>query len=163
MKPFLMICLKTALALVLFWSVLAQIGIPMLGHEFYVDNYPNVRTVQLLWLPYSIAAILAILCGQIAILFIYRLLRLVATGTIFSAPVSARYTKGIVICFGIATAISALVTLTQFIVPDGGHFSTAFLTISTTSIGLVLTLLMIVMRSLLDSAVAYRGELDTVI
>ena len=154
--------LAIALAFILLWSLLAQVAIPYFAYQMARWDYPDVPAVQMLWLPYSIASVLVILCGQVAIYFIYRLLRLVLAGTIFSAP-TARYTGGIVICFGIATGLSALVTLAQLLIPDGGHFTTLFLTTSATFVGLALTLLMVVMRGLLNSAVAYRGELDQVI
>lgn len=154
--------LRVALAFLLFWSLIAQIIVPFAARELVWDYRTTAPTlVRLAW-PYSIAAILAIACGQVAIYFIYRLLNLVSLGEIFRVP-SSKFTTGIIKCFGIATALAAVTSIAQIVIPDGGHFSTLTLSLSATTLGLVLTLLMIVMRGMLSDAVAYRGELDTVI
>lgn len=154
--------LRVALAFLLFWSLIVQVAIPFAAQEMALDYRESAPMVGRLAWPYSIAAILAILCGQVAIYFIYRLLSMVSRGEIFRVP-SSRFTSGIINCFAIATGLAVLVSIAQVIIPDGGHFSTLAITLSATTLGAVLTLLMIVLRGMLADAVEYRGELDTVI
>lgn len=153
--------LHIALWLIVLGGLAAQFLIPLVARDA-VWQYPEYPILGRLWLPYSIAAILAILCGQIAVGIIWRLLQLVSNGTIFTAP-TAKYINGIILCFGVATALSVIVSLAQIILPDAGTFTTLGFSLGAATVGLALTLLMIVMRDLLSAAVEYRGELDSVI
>lgn len=117
-------------------------------------EYPEFANLAV---PYSLAAILTILCGQAALAIIIRLLGLVRRGTIFTAPTS-RLVNGIIWCLGIATAITAGVAVSG---PPGPLFPVYAAVL--VAVGIAATLLMLVMRDLLSSAIEYRGELDGVI
>ena len=156
------IALCIVLGFLMLFALGAQILIPAAAIETANSVYPGEPTVARLVVPYSVAAMVAILCGQIAIVFIWRLCKFVIDGTIFTRNTSM-HTNGIIICAAVATLLAAIVTVVQLVVPDSGYFVSLFLTSAATIFGLTLMLLMVVMRGLLNSAVAYRGGLDQVI
>lgn len=113
-------------------------------------------------IPYSVAGILVIASGQVALLVIWRLLSLVDRGVIFSRR-ALRWVDVITGCGGVATLLSTgvLIHLVAFV---GAH--NAILVLALAGVlagGLAFVLLMVVMRGLLESAIADRAELDDVI
>ena len=150
--------LRVALLVLLLGSVLAQIIVPVYASEVGA-RFPEVAYLVV---PYSVAAILFIGCGQVALLVIWRLLSLVDGGVIFTRR-AVRWVDVIMACAAVATVLSAgvLVHLLGF-VPGGGGPMIYYLAACITA-GLAFVLLMVVMRGLLLSAVADRAELDEVI
>lgn len=150
--------LRVALVVLLLGSVLAQVLVPVYASEV------GTRFLEVAYLvvPYSVAAILFIGCGQVALLVVWRLLSLVDGGVIFTRR-AVRWVDVIMACAAVATALSAgvLVHMLGF-VPGGGGPMIYYLAASITA-GLAFVLLMVVMRGLLLSAVADRAELDEVI
>ena len=150
--------LRVALVVLLLGSVLAQVLVPVYASEV------GTRFLEVAYLvvPYSVAAILFIGCGQVALLVVWRLLSLVDGGVIFSRA-AVRWVDVILACAAVATVLSAgvLVHMLGF-VPGGGGPMIYYLAASITA-GLAFVLLMVVMRGLLLSAVADRAELDEVI
>lgn len=106
--------------------------------------------------------ILAIVCAQIALLMIWRLLGLVASGTIFTVQ-SLRWVNVIVAC-GVAAAllVASVPVHLLFLVGVGGP-GVFFVLVGAVVGGLAFVLLMAVMRDLLQAAIADRRELDEVI
>ena len=150
--------LRVALLVLLLASVLAQVLVPVYASQV------GTRTPEVahLVVPYSLAAILFIGCGQVALLAIWRLLSLVDGGTIFTRR-AFRWVDVIVACGAIATilAVGVLVHMLGF-VPGGGGPMVYYLGVCIAA-GLAFVLLMVVMRGLLLTAVADRTELAEVI
>ena len=155
--------LTIVLSILFLLAILAQIFIPILARDI-VDGYfgyPEYPNLQAMLVPYSALAIAAIFCGQLALIFVFRLLALVRAGEIFREP-ALRWVNGIIICCGIATflALIAWIMQTATQVAYGGTF---LLVSAAIMVGLAATLFMIVMRTLLLTAIDQRTELDEVI
>jgi hypothetical protein len=138
--------LRVALVVLLLGSVLAQLLLPVFGD---------------LVVPYSVAGILAIACGQVALLVTWRLLSMVDGGVIFTRG-ALRWVDLITACAAVATVLSAapMVHL-LFFVGVGGPL--ILWLPACLAVGLAFVLLMVVMRGLLEAAIADRSELDEVI
>ncbi len=150
--------LRVALVVLLLGSVLVQVLVPMLASEVGT----SLAEVAYLVVPYSVAAILFVGCGQVTLIVVWRLLSLVDSGVIFTRR-AVRWVDIIVACATVATVLSAgvLAHMLSF-VPGGGGPMVLFVAVSIAG-GLVFVLLMVVMRGLLVAAVADRSELDEVI
>lgn len=150
--------LRVALVVLLLGSVLAQVLVPI----FASDVGTMVPEVAYLVVPYSVAAILFIGCGQVALLAVWRLLSLVDGGVIFTRR-AVRWVDLIIACAAVATVLSAGVLIHMLgFVPGGGGPMVYYVGL-TIAAGLAFALLMVVMRGLLESAIADRTELDEVI
>ena len=150
--------LRVALVVLLLGSVLAQVLVPVYASQVGT----RVPEVAYLVVPYSVAAILFIGCGQVALLVVWRLLSLVDGGVIFTRR-AVRWVDAIVACTVVATALSTgvLIHMVRF-VPGGGGPMGLYMS-ACVAAGLAFVLLMVVMRGLLASAIADRTELDEVI
>jgi hypothetical protein len=150
--------LRVALVVLLLGSVLAQVLVPVYASQVGT----TVPDVAYLVVPYSVAAILFIACGQVALLVVWRLLSLVDGGVIFTRR-AVRWVDVIIACAAVATVLSTgvLIHILGF-VPGGGGPMIYYLAACIAG-GLAFVLLMVVMRGLLLSAVADRAELDAVI
>jgi len=150
--------LRVALVVLLLGTVLAQVLVPVYASQVGT-TFPEVAYLVV---PYSLAGILFIACGQVALLVVWRLLSLVNGGVIFTRR-ALRWVDVILACAAAATALSAgvLIHILGF-VPGGGGPMIYYLAACLAG-GLAFVLLMIVMRGLLVSAIADRTELDEVI
>lgn len=150
--------LRVALLVLLLGSVLAQVLVPVFASQTGT-SFPEVAHLVV---PYSVAAILFIGCGQVALLAVWRLLSLVDGGVIFTRR-AVRWVDVITACAAIATVLSAAVLIHMLgFVPDGGGPMIYYLAACVVG-GLAFALLMVVMRRLLESAIADRTELEDVI
>jgi len=150
--------LRVALVVLLLGTVLAQLLVPVYASQTGT-TFPEVAYLVV---PYSVAAILFIGCVQVALLVVWRLLSLVDGGVIFTRR-ALRWIDVIIACAVVATALSAGVWIHMLaFVPGGGGPMSVYLVACIVS-GLAFVLLMIVMRGLLESAIADRTELDEVI
>ena len=150
--------LRVALVVPLLGTVLVQIGLPMLAAE-EGRIFPEVAYLVV---PYSVAAILFIGCGQVALLAVWRLLSMVNGGVIFTRR-ALRWVDVITACAAVATALTAGVLIHMLDFVPGGGGPTFYYLAACVAGGLAFVLLMVVMRGLLESAVADRTELDEVI
>lgn len=150
--------LRVALVVLLLGSVLAQVLLPVFASE-EGRIFPELAYVVV---PYSVAGILVIGSGQVALLAVWRLLSLVSSGVIFTRR-ALRWVDVITACAAVATVLSAgvMIHLLGF-VGVGGPGVVLGLAACLAG-GLAFGLLMIVMRGLLESAIADRTELDEVI
>lgn len=150
--------LRVVLVVLLLASVLAQVLVPVSASQVGT----TFAEVAYLVVPYSVAAILFIACGQVALLGVWRLLSLVNGGTIFTSR-AMRWVDVIVLCAAVATALTAVV-LTHMLgfVSEGGGPMAYYLAACIAGL-LASVLLMVVMRGLLVAAIADRTELDAVI
>ena len=150
--------LRVALVVILLGSVLTQFLVPVYASGVGT-RFPEVAYLVV---PYSVAAILFIGCGQVALLVVWRLLSLVDGEVIFTRR-AVRLVDVIIACAAVATALTAGVLIHMLgFVPGGGEPTIYYLAACITA-GLAFVLLMVVMRGLLLSAVANRAELDEVI
>ena len=150
--------LRVVLVVLLLGTVLVQVLLPVFASE-EGKTFPEVAYLVV---PYSVAAILFIGCGQVALLVVWRLLSMVNGGVIFTRR-ALRWVDVITACAAVATALTAgvLIHMLDF-VPGGGGPMVYYLGACVAG-GLAFVLLMVVMRSLLESAIADRTELDEVI
>ena len=150
--------LRAALVVLLLGSVLAQVLVPVFASQTGT-RFPEVAYLVV---PYSVAAILFIGCGQVALLAVWRLVSLVDGGVIFTRR-AVRWVDVITACAAVATVLSAGVLIHMLgFVPGGGGPMVYYLAACLAG-GLAFVLLMVVMRGLLVSAIADRTELDEVI
>ncbi len=150
--------LRVALLVLLLGSVLAQILVPVYASQVGA-RFPEV---DYLVVPYSVAAIVFIGCGQVALLVIWRLLSLVDGGVIFTRR-AVRWVDVIVACATIATVLSIVVLIHVLGFVPGGGGPLVYYLAACIAAGTAFVLLMVVMRGLLLAAVADRAELDEVI
>ena len=150
--------LRVALAVLLLGTVLVQVLLPMLASE-EGRLFPEVAYLVV---PYSVAGILFIGCGQVALLVVWRLLSMVNGRVIFTRR-ALRLVDVISGCAAVATVLSAGVLIHMLGFVPGGGGPVIYLLAACVAGGLAFVLLMIVMRGLLVSAIADRAELDEVI
>lgn len=150
--------LRAVLVILLLGSVVAQVLVPRYASEVGT-RFPEVAYLVV---PYSVAALLFIVCGQVALLVVWRLLSLVDDGVFFAVG-TVRWVDAILACAAVATILAAgvLVHVLGF-VPGGGGPAIYYLAACVVA-GLAFVLMVVVMRGLLLSAVADRTELDGVI
>jgi hypothetical protein len=150
--------LRVALVVLLLGTVLAQVLLPVIASE-EGGIYPELAYLVV---PYSVAGILAIACGQVALLAVWRLLSMVNGGVIFTRR-ALRWVDVITACAAVAAVLWAgpMIHL-LFFVGVGGPGVVLGLAACLAG-GLAFVLLMVVMRGLLESAIADRTELDEVI
>ena len=150
--------LRVTLVVLLLGTVLAQVLLPVFGSE-EGRLFPELGYLVV---PYSVAGILVIACGQVALLVVWRLLSMVNGGVIFTRR-ALRWVDVITACAAVATVLSAgvMVHLLGF-VGVGGPGVVLGLAACLVG-GLAFVLLMVVMRGLLESAIANRTELDETI
>ena len=122
-------------------------------------TYPEV---EYLVIPYSVAAIVFIACVQVALLVVWRLLSLVDGGIIFTRR-AVRWIDLIIGCAAVATALSTGVLVHMVLFVPGGGGPTIYFIAACIVGGLAFVLLVIVMRGLLESAIADRAELGKLI
>ncbi len=150
--------LRVALVFLLLGTVFAQVLVPVFASQVGT-TFPEVTYLVV---PYSVAAILFIGCGQVVLLVVWRLLSLVDRGVIFTRR-ALRWVDVIMACAAVATVLSAGVWIHMLgFVPGGGGPMIYYLAACLAG-GLAFVLLMVVMRGLLESAIADRTELDEVI
>jgi len=150
--------LRVALVVLLLGSVLAQVLVPVFGNQ-EERIFPELAYLVV---PYSVAGILVIACGQVTLLVVWRLLSLVNGGVIFTRRALC-WVDVITACGAVATVLSTgvLIHLVAFV---GAHNATLVLALAgVLAGGLAFVLLMVVMRGLLESAIADRTELDETI
>ena len=150
--------LRVALVVLLLGSVLAQVLVPVFASEAG-RIFPEVAYLVV---PYSVAGILFIGCGQVALLVVWRLLSMVNGGVIFTRR-ALRWVDVITACAAVATVLSAGVMIHLLGFVPGGGGPIIYLLAACLAGGLAFVLLMVVMRGLLESAIADRTELDEVI
>ncbi len=150
--------LRVALLVLLLGSVLAQVLVPAFGNAEEAV-FPELAYLVV---PYSVAGILVIACGQVTLLVVWRLLSLIESGAIFTRR-ALRWVDVITACGAVATVLSAGALL-HLIAVVGAHNATLTLMLAgVLAGGLAFVLLMVVMRGLLESAIADRTELDAVV
>jgi uncharacterized membrane protein YpjA len=150
--------LRVVLAVLLLGSVLAQVLLPVFASE-EGRIFPEV---EYLVVPYSVAAILFIACGQVTLLVVWRLLSMVDGGVIFTGR-ALRCVDVVTACAAVATILGAGVLIHMLIFVPGSGGPTIYFLAACVASALASVLFVVVMRGLLVSAIADRTELDAVI
>src|SRR4051794_24920270 len=107
--------LRVALVVLLLGSVAGQLLVPLVASQS-AKTFPEV---EYLVIPYSVAGILVIACGQVAMLVVWRLLSMIGRGVIFSRR-SLRWVNVIIACGAGATLLNTGVSLHLLVVHGGG-------------------------------------------
>lgn len=139
-------------------TLLAQGLTPVLAGELSAP-YPEVAHLVV---PYSVAAILAIVCVQVALVAVWRLLSMVSGDQIFDVA-SLKWVDTITASAAVATVLSAAVWVHLALVEQVGGPGMVLGLTACVLVGTALALLMVVMRGLLSAAIADRRELAEVI
>ena len=138
--------------------MLAQVLVPLFASETGT-RFPKVAYLVV---PYSVAAILFIACGQVSLIAVWRLVSLVGGGVIFT-PRAVRWVNVITTCGAVATALCVGVLIHMLAFVPGGGGPMIYYLAATLAAGVAFVLLMVIMRGLLESAIADRTELEEVI
>ena len=150
--------LRIALAAVLLGTLLTQVLIiPLLAAEAARES-PEVAYLRL---PYTVAAIVFVLCIQLALVCVWRLLSFVRSGSIFSPAAFAwvnRITGSIVVAVAILAVMWVHLTVINAMAPAVFLFLTGGVVC-----GLCLALLVVVMKALLVRATELEADLSEVI
>ncbi|MCJ7709755.1 MAG: DUF2975 domain-containing protein [Chloroflexi bacterium] len=149
--------LRVALVVLLLGTVFVQVLVPVQATMVGTA----IPEVEYLVVPYSVAAILFIVCVQVALLVVWRLLSLVDGGVIFTRR-ALRWVDVIIGCAVVATVLCTGPLIHLLAVHGGGPGIVLGLAAFLAG-GLAFVLHMIVMRGLRESANADRTELDEVI
>jgi|SRR5690554_3595991 len=152
------LALRIALAAVLLGTLFVQVLIiPLLASETAIAN-PEVDYLQL---PYTIGAITVVVCVQVAIGCVWRLLGFVRAGSIFS-PLAFRWVDAIVAAIGVAVSVLVVMFIHLSVIEAMPPAAFLFL-IGGVVTGLCLALLVVVMRALLVRAAQLETDLSEVI
>jgi hypothetical protein len=149
--------LRVTLVVLLVGTVLAQVLVPAFASQ-EATIFPEVAYLAG---PYSVVLIVVIACVQLALLVVWRLLSLVNGGVIFTRR-ALRWVDVITACAVVATVLSAGVMIHLLFFVGAGGPLILWLPACLAG-GPAFVLLMVVMRGLLESAIADRTELDEVI
>ena len=139
--------LQVTLVVLLLWTVLGQVIVPVVA-TMQGQRYPEVAHLVV---PYAVAGILAIGCVQVALLAVLRLLSLVGRGETFS-PGAVTLVDVIAACAALATVLSAGPLLHLLFVEGVGGPLVLWLPAPLAG-GLAVVLLMRVVRGVLESVI----------
>jgi hypothetical protein len=158
MNETVMMLLRLTLVVMGLGTLLAQFLTPVLASE-QAAQYPEVAHLVV---PYSIAAILGLVCVQVALVAVLRLLSMIEAERIFDGNALKwvdTFTVSAVVAAGLSAAVGAHLTLVEQIGGPGMVLLLAGCVVG----GTALALLMVVMRGLLNAAITDRDELAEVI
>ncbi len=150
--------LRVFLVILLLGSVLAQVLVPVFASQT-ATTFPEIAYLVV---PYSVAAILFIGCGEVALFAVWRLVSLVDRGVFFTRH-AVRWVDVIAACAAVATVLTAGVFIHMLAFVPGGGGPMIYYLDACIAGGLAFVLLVVVMRRMLESAIADRTELSEVI
>lgn len=150
--------LKALLVVLIAGALGVQLLIPLAAAQT-ADVNPDFAYLAV---PYSVALIAIVACCQVAAAIIWPLLTQVGNESIFTAG-AFRWVTVIIYAGGVATVISAALTAHELIFVGEGPITVPLGLVGMTVGAGAFTLLMLVMRELLRSAVVMRSDLDEVV
>lgn len=158
MQPRLILALKALLAILLLLLLAAQIfAVPAVAATT-AERYPDYAYLTV---PGMVLLIGLILCVQFTFVCVWRLLSLVARDRIFSRA-AFRYVD-LILGALVAATIIVIVSLAMLFIADASPPSLTLLAVFGIVIGAGLTLLVIVMRGLLEKALQLEHDLSEVV
>jgi hypothetical protein len=158
MRSIVPLVLRGVIILLVTGSLVVQVLLPGVAAEIG-DRYHEVTHLAV---PYAVLAILAVVCVQVALVAVWRLLVLVEGGTIFTRD-ALRPVDVIIGCGAVATLLTIGVMLHLGLVVRLGGPGIGLVLAAGSALGVAFVLLMVVMRGLLTTATSYRTELAEVI
>ena len=132
--------------------------IPVMASDL-AREFPEVAFLQV---PYTLVAVLIILCIEIAFVAVWRLLTMVAQEQIF-AERAIPWVNTIVWAALVSTVLSVGCCMHLLFLINAGGPGVLLLMVAALIGGLAFSLIMVVMRGLLVTATRMRSELDEVI
>lgn len=149
--------LKAVLVVVLLLTLLLQVmSIP--GQFAYMaEQEPDLAYLR--W-PLTVWGIAVLVCAQVVVVAIWRLLTLVTDGSIFSVE-SFRWVDAVLVAMTVAWVLIGGLSLFLVLRSDDPGNAVALLAVDLAAT--VVLLLMVVMRALLRQATELRADLETVI
>ena len=150
--------LRLLLVLIFAGALLGQVLVPVIAHSYGQEYWE----VEPLVVPYAAAGIAALVCFEVAIVAVWVLLGLVASGEVFTGR-ALRWVDAIIASGALAAALCAGVGAHLTMVAGIGGPPALLLLLGSLVGGAAFVLLMIVMRGLLETATADRRELTEVI
>lgn len=149
--------LKAVLVVVLLLTLLLQVmSIP--GQFAYMaEEEPDLAYLR--W-PLTVWGIAVLVCAQVVVVAIWRLLTLVTDGSIFSVE-SFRWVDAVLVAMTVAWVLIGGLSLFLVLRSDDPGNAVALLAVDLAAT--VMLLLMVVMRALLRQATELRADLETVI
>ena len=146
--------LRLAVVVILLGSLLAQVLVRVAASQ-QAAIYPELAYLEV---PYSVVAILFIGCIQVALLALWPLLSRVDGGAVFTRP-TVRWIDVIAICAAVAAVLAAGVFAHMMLVVGAG--GPVFYVLGACVVGgVAAALLMVVLRGVLESAIADRTRSD---
>ncbi len=143
--------LRVVLVVFLLGSVVAQVLVPVVAAGVGA-RFPEVGHLVV---PYSLAAILFIGCGQVALLAVWRLLSMIGSNLIFTRS-AVRWVDAILACAAVATLLTVVVLIHTYRTVPGGGGPMVYYLAGCVLAGLAIGVLAVVMRGRLMSAIADR-------
>lgn len=152
------VSLKTLIAVLLCLLLVCQtIAVPLIA-ESTAERLPPLAFLQ--W-PGVIAATIFVLCLQVALICVWRLLTLAREGIIFNSR-AFRFVDLILVSIVVATAV-VLGSLVILIAAGASTPSIALLGVLGVAVGAMLALLVVVLRGLLRKAAELESDLAEVV
>lgn len=153
--------LRVVLVAATVWLLVLQVF--SLPGSFAHDADPELAHLRI---PVQVVVVLGLLCVQVVIVCLWRLLTLVRRDRIFGGE-SRRWVDAIVVAFGVGWLLVALlavyVTAVIFFSPEDRDPGVPMMLAGIVVLSALPGLLMVVMRGLLRQASDYRAELEEVI
>jgi len=157
MNPLALRALKPLIVILFVGSVLVQALIPLVSWTIWTDQPDPTAAVI-----YGIAGFLAVVCAQVALVAMWKLLTLVQRDDIFS-PLSFRWVDLIIRVGWIATGLCLIVAMHDLLIANIGPLTVPMALMGCVVAALSVTMLVLVLRQLLTSAMNYKAELSEVV
>lgn len=150
--------LRAFIVLLITLALAAQALVPLAATEVAATE-PSLAYLQV---PYAVAGIAMIACAQVVLVAIWPLLNRVRRGAIFDVG-AFRWVALMIGAGAVATALSVVLTAHVLLVVQAGPVTVPLTLLGLAAGGAAFTLLMVVLRALLRSAVTMHDELAEVI
>lgn len=153
------VSLRSLLIIIALGTVVSQVAVvPFLATES-ADQAPEFAYLKI---PYTVVAVVILVCIEIALFTLWNLLSLVAHNEIFSSRAFFHVNTIISASVGVTVLLGALLLHVVFVAQTGPFGLVAALAAALV-MGITFILLMIVMRALLLQATVFRTELAEVV
>lgn len=158
MNAWVTLPLRALIVLLVLLALAAQALVPLAAAEAATLE-PGLAYLQV---PYAVAGIAMIACGQAVLVAIWPLLSKVRRGVIFDAG-AFRWVTVMIGAGVVVTVLSAVLMAHVLLVVQVGPVTVPLALLGAVAVGAAFTLLMVVLRALLRSAVGMHDELAEVI
>ncbi|MDP3950553.1 DUF2975 domain-containing protein [Microbacterium sp.] len=158
MQPRVTAVLKTLIAVMLLLLLAAQVWmIPGLAAAT-ADRFPEFANLEI---PGIIAAVVFLICVEVVLICIWRLLSLVRTERIFSSK--AFIYVDVIIATMIAASLIIIISNVVILLAEAGSPSILLVSVLGVVVGIALALLVVVLRGLLRKALELEQDMSEVV